>query len=188
VPRQRFLVSSSAQARTSFTLARQRRRPGKCTSRPAGSGWAASCGKTCAPAAIRLPATAEDVRFRNPACAVELAAKAVQGSPKNAELAGTLGTARYRTGDWKQAAQDLERAIRHRSPKDPRNANESFFLAMACWQLGDRAGARTWFDRGIALMDRDKARDDEVRRFRAEAAELLGIKDEARRPDQQAPR
>jgi len=127
-----------------------------------------------------LLATAEDVTFRDPARAVELAAQAAQLSPKNAEFSGTLGTARYRTGDWKQAALDLEKAIRLRGPDDSMNANESFFLAMTHWQLGDKSAARKCFDMGIAWMDKGKARDDEVRHFRAEAAELLSIRDEAK--------
>jgi eukaryotic-like serine/threonine-protein kinase len=124
-----------------------------------------------------LLSTAEDVRFRDPARAVELAAHAAKSQPDNAVFAGTLGTARFRTGDFKQAALDLEKAISLRSPSDTRNANESFFLAMARWCLGDKPGAQTWFDKGKAWMEQDKSRHDELRRFRAEAAELLSIND-----------
>jgi tetratricopeptide (TPR) repeat protein len=124
-----------------------------------------------------LLSTAEDARFRDPARAVELAAHAAQMDPGNAVFAGTLGTARYRAGDWKQAAIDLEKAISLRRPADPRNANESFFLAMAHWRLGDKPGSQTWFDKGKAWMEQDKSRQDELRRFRAEAAELLSIND-----------
>jgi Flp pilus assembly protein TadD len=131
-----------------------------------------------------LLATAEDVRYRDPARAVELAAKAAQLSPKNPYFSSTLGIARYRSGDWKQAVVDLEKTIGLRGPDDSSNANESFFLAMSRWQLGDKPGARQWFDRGITWMDRTKSRTDEMRRFRAEAAELLGIKDNTKRPDQ----
>jgi tetratricopeptide (TPR) repeat protein len=127
-----------------------------------------------------LLSTAEDVQFRDPARAVELAANAAQLSPKNADFSGTLGVAHYRTGDWQQATLDLERAIGLRSPEDSLNANESFFLAMARWQLGDKPGARKGFDKGIAWMDKDESRQDELRRFRAEAAELLGIREEAK--------
>jgi serine/threonine protein kinase/Flp pilus assembly protein TadD len=135
-----------------------------------------------------LLATAEDVQFRDPARAVELAAKAAQLAPNNGDFSGTLGVARYRTGDWQQAALDLEKAISLRSPEDSVNANESFFLAMARWQIGDKPGARQWFDKGLAWMDKDKSRVDEVARFRAEAAELLGLLDEAKNPDLQTPK
>jgi tetratricopeptide (TPR) repeat protein len=129
-------------------------------------------------------ATAKDADLRDPARAVELATTAAQQSPKAADYWGTLGTARYRAGDWKQAALDLEKAIALRGPKDPVNANESFFLAMARWQLGDKAGARASFDKGVAWMDASKLRTDETRRFRAEAAALLRIEDKAQHPGQ----
>jgi serine/threonine protein kinase/tetratricopeptide (TPR) repeat protein len=128
-----------------------------------------------------LLATAEDAPFRNPPRAVELAAKAVAFAPKSADFASTLGIARYRAGDWQQARRDLEKAISLRSPDDAKNANESFFLAMAHWQLGDKTDARQWFEKGAAWMDKGKLRDDEVRRFRAEAAGVLGIKDKSQR-------
>ncbi len=131
-----------------------------------------------------LLATAEDVRYRDPARAVELAAKAAQLSPKNPYFSSTLGIARYRSGDWKQAVVDLEKTISLRGPDDSSNANEGFFLAMSrLQQLGDKPGARQWFDRGTTWMDRTKSRTDEMRRFRVEAAELLGIKDNTKRPD-----
>jgi serine/threonine protein kinase/Flp pilus assembly protein TadD len=131
-----------------------------------------------------LLATAGDAKLRDPARAVELAAKAARLSPKNADFWGTLGAARYRSGDWERASSDLEKAIRLRGPDDSVNANESFFLAMARWQLGDRAGARAWFDKGLAWMASSKSRTDEVRRFRAEAAEVLQLKGPVNPPDQ----
>jgi serine/threonine protein kinase/tetratricopeptide (TPR) repeat protein len=134
-----------------------------------------------------LLSTAEDVTIRDPARAVELATKAVQLSPESADFSGTLGAARYRAGDWKQAAVDLEKAIGLRRPNDSLNANESFFLAMAHWQLGNRAEARKWFDKAVVWMSKDDSRQDEVRRFRAEAAELLGIPGEAKRPGRHTP-
>ena len=126
-----------------------------------------------------LLCTAEDAAFRNPARAVELAAKAAECSPKNAEFLSTLGTALYRAGDWKKATVDLEKAISLRSPDDSQNANESFFLAMAFWRLGDRAGARIWFDKAVAWMEKDDSRHDELGRFKVEAARLLGIEQPA---------
>jgi serine/threonine protein kinase len=132
-------------------------------------------------------ATADDVKFRDPARAVELAAKAAQLSPMSPDFSSTLGVARYRAGDWKQAGVDLEKAIGLRSLDDPRNANASYFLAMTRWQLGDPSRARQWFDKATAWMDRCNTRKGELRRFRAEAAQLLGVKKD-KRPDQPAPR
>ncbi len=124
-----------------------------------------------------LLATAEDAHFRDPARAVELAEKAARLSPNNAEFWGTVGAAHYRAGHYKQAVADLEKAIGLRGVDDPQCANEAFFLAMAYWQLGDYPEAKKWFDKGVAWMDKGKFRDDEVRRFRAEAAGLMEPKD-----------
>ncbi len=120
-------------------------------------------------------ATATNVDFRDPQRAVELAAQAAAKSPKNAGYRGTLGSARYRAGDWKGAIADLEQAISLRKPDDPANANEGFFLAMAHWQLGAKDKAREWFDKAVQWMDKGKKDDAELKRFRAEAAELLGV-------------
>jgi serine/threonine protein kinase len=125
-------------------------------------------------------ATAAEEKFRDPARAIALAAKTTQCAPKTAEFWGTLGVARYQSGDWKKAALDLEKAIGLRSPDDSGAMYESFFLAMARWQQGDKPAARKWFDKGIAWMEKSQSRDEEVGRFRAEAAELLGIKEEAK--------
>jgi tetratricopeptide (TPR) repeat protein len=120
-------------------------------------------------------ATVPDVKLRDPRRAVELAATAARTAPKTADWWGTLGTARYQSGDPKGAIADLEQAIRLRNPVDPRNAYEGFFLAMAHWRLGEKNKARSWFDRSVAWLDRGKKDDAELKRFRAEAAALLGV-------------
>lgn len=56
-----------------------------------------------------------------------------------------------------------------------------FFLAMAHWQLGEKDKAREWFAKSVQWMEKG-AKDEELRRFRVEAAELLGIK-EGPRPE-----
>ena len=52
---------------------------------------------------------------------------------------------------------------------------EWFLLAMAHWQLGDKADAHRWYDKAVARMEKDQPRSEELRRFRAEAAELMKI-------------
>jgi tetratricopeptide (TPR) repeat protein len=121
-------------------------------------------------------ATTADVKLRDPKRAIELATKAAQVQPNNTNFQGTLGTARYQAGEWKEAIANLEQALKLRKAEDPRNANEGFFLAMAHWRLGDKDKARVWFDKSVAWMARDKD-DPELKRFRAESAELLGVKD-----------
>ena len=58
-----------------------------------------------------------------------------------------------------------------------------FFLAMAHWELASReagdpassqALARQWYERAVKLMEQKAPKDEELMRFRAEAAKLLG--------------
>ncbi len=46
---------------------------------------------------------------------------------------------------------------------------------MAHWQLGNKDEARKWYDKGVEWMVKNKPQDSELRRFRDEAAELLGV-------------
>jgi tetratricopeptide (TPR) repeat protein len=124
-----------------------------------------------------LLVTASDVQLRDPAKAVQLATQAVQAAPKEADYRGTLGAARYRLGDWKGAIADLEQGMSLRKPEDPRNASEGFFLAMAHWQVGEQDKARDWFARSVAWTEKGLQDNAEMKRFRAEAAELLGVAD-----------
>jgi serine/threonine protein kinase len=119
--------------------------------------------------------TASDAKFRDPLRAVELAEKAVKASPKTPDFRGTLGTAQFRARNWKGAITDLEKAVGLRGPDNPNASLEGFFLAMAYWQLGAKDKAREWFDKSVQWMDKTTPVNTELKRFRAEAAELLGI-------------
>jgi eukaryotic-like serine/threonine-protein kinase len=130
-------------------------------------------------------ATGPDLKLRNPRRALELAKKAVQASPKEAEYWEAYGVARYRTGDWTGAVETLEKAISLRKPDDPlsEDASHGFFLAMAHRQLGDKAKARHWFDKSVQWMEKELSakkgwwpHDEELKRLHAEAAELIGMK------------
>jgi Flp pilus assembly protein TadD len=107
--------------------------------------------------------------------AVTLAKRASERSPKSASIANTLGTAYYRAGDWNAAIKTLQNA-------EGLAGNElfsfnAFFIAMSYWHLGDKDGARRWYDRAVEWMDQRQPKNEELRRFRAEAAALLGVKD-----------
>jgi tetratricopeptide (TPR) repeat protein len=52
--------------------------------------------------------------------------------------------AHYRSGNWPAAIAALEKA-RELNPDG--DGFDGFFLAMACWQFGDRDRARQWYDR-----------------------------------------
>jgi len=121
-----------------------------------------------------LLATCPDAKFRDPGRAVELAKKAVALAPKEGNHWNTLGVAHYRAGDWKAAIAALTKSM------DARKGGDSFdwfFLAMAHWQQGDQEKARTWYDRAVGWMDKNQPKNEELRRFRAEAGELLGVKE-----------
>ena len=117
-------------------------------------------------------ATCPDPKFRDPKRAVELAQKAVELEPKNADYWQTLGVARYRVADWRGAIVALGKVKELGSPGD---SMEWFPLAMAHWQLGEKEEARKWYDRAVSWMDKNQPKDEELRRFRTEAAELLQL-------------
>jgi serine/threonine protein kinase len=108
-------------------------------------------------------ATAEVPAHRDPALAVQLAKKAVESNPQSGSYRNTLGVARYRAGDWKQAISDLKGG----------HSYDWFFLALAHWQTGNKEEARKCYDRAVECT----TENEELRRFRAEAAELLGVKE-----------
>ena len=47
---------------------------------------------------------------------------------------------------------------------------------MAYWQLDEQDEARKWCDQAVEWMEKNKPQDEELKRFRAEAEELLGAK------------
>jgi serine/threonine protein kinase len=104
---------------------------------------------------------------------VELAKNAVELAPESGICWNTLGIAYYRAGDWKDAVASLEKAMELRKDGD---GTDWFFLAMAHAQQQNKDEARKWYDRATAWMD-NQPDNEELRRFRDEAATLLGVKD-----------
>jgi serine/threonine protein kinase len=93
---------------------------------------------------------------------------------KYAEEWTVLGIAHYRLGDYPSAIAALDKA---RSLRPDEYAADEFFLAMAHWRLGDERQGREWYDKAVAWLNRTVVRNQDLLRYRAEAAELLGIKD-----------
>ncbi len=117
-------------------------------------------------------ATAADPKFRNPARAVELAKQVVRQTPQDRNSWNTLGVAHYRAGEWKAGIAALKKSMDLRKGGD---SFDWFFLAMAHWQLGDKEQARKWYVQAVQWMEKNKPKDEELGRFRAEAAALLGV-------------
>jgi tetratricopeptide (TPR) repeat protein len=113
-------------------------------------------------------ATRPDAEHRDPRRAVELSGGSTY-SPVH------LGVAQYRAGDWKAAAARLGEYAQR---KDGRNNGAGFFLAMAHWQLGEKDKARLRYQEACAWTDKCRPNDLELRRFRAEAAQLLGANEQ----------
>jgi tetratricopeptide (TPR) repeat protein/serine/threonine protein kinase len=118
----------------------------------------------------RLLANCLESKLRDPRRAVELAKKATQLEPKNAIYWNALGLAQYRAGGFREALAALEKSMELRKGG---NSHDWFVLAMAHWQFGDKDQARQWYHRAVQWMEKNAPQSDELRRFRAEAAELM---------------
>jgi WD40 repeat protein/serine/threonine protein kinase/Flp pilus assembly protein TadD len=126
-------------------------------------------------------ATCPDPKLRDPKRAVALARQAVEQAPQNGNLWNTLGAAHYRAGDGKAAVEALTKSMDLRQGGD---AFDWLFLAMAHWQLGHpdearhwHAWAAEWLDKNRKALERNPGYAEELRRFGAEAAELLGVRE-----------
>jgi serine/threonine protein kinase/tetratricopeptide (TPR) repeat protein len=116
--------------------------------------------------------TCPEAHLRNPRRAVALAKKAVEAQGNDGPSWNTLGVALYRIGDWQAAIKALQKSIALQGY----TSFDGFFVAMAQAQLGRREEARRQFDKADRWTQTFRSKDEELRRFRAEAIELLGRK------------
>jgi serine/threonine protein kinase/Flp pilus assembly protein TadD len=117
-------------------------------------------------------ATDPNPNGRDPGRAVSCAKKAVELAPNDGNLWNTLGVAHYRAGDWKAALAALEKSMNLGKGGD---CVDWFFSAMSHEKLGEKEKARQWYDRAIRWTAKTNSSDEEISRFRTEAAELLGV-------------
>jgi tetratricopeptide (TPR) repeat protein/serine/threonine protein kinase len=110
---------------------------------------------------------------RDPSSAVDLAKLALAREPHNGVFMNTLGTAYYRAGNWQATIDTLKEA--DELYQGQFFSSDAFFIAMACWQLGDKERARKWHAAGVRWMEKYAPNDEEQRRFRSEAATMLGL-------------
>jgi tetratricopeptide (TPR) repeat protein len=123
-----------------------------------------------------LLATCPEAGVRDPARAVEVARETAELGPKWGPAWNTLGVAQYRAGDWKAALAALNKV--EQNPGDLRNGAPGstwFFLAMTHQQLGNKDEARKWYDKAVEWTEKNQPKDEELGRFHAEAAEVLGL-------------
>jgi tetratricopeptide (TPR) repeat protein len=133
-----------------------------------------------------LLATCPETKLRDPKRAVDLAQKAVKTAPKEGNVWVTLGVAQYRMGDWQAAAAALQQAEKLLQPQGgfQRGVGRAlFFQAMAQQQMGNASEARHAYNRALRWVETNrKALDGNppvaqlLRRFQAEAEQLLRIK------------
>ena len=102
-----------------------------------------------------------------------MATAATELDPKQGGHWNTLGVARYRVGDWKESINALTQS--NELLKGDMFSFNAFILAMAHWQLGEQDQARQDYQQAVDWMDKNQPKNEELGRFRAEAAELLGI-------------
>jgi serine/threonine protein kinase/tetratricopeptide (TPR) repeat protein len=132
--------------------------------------------------------TRTEPRIRDHLAAVPLARKATEKNGQKATYWNTLGVAHYRAGDGKAAIEALKKSM---GLSKGGSAEDWLFLAMAHWKLDHKIEARTWYDKSARWMEQNgaalaKNAEDakELGRFRAEAAELLGIQEELKSKNQ----
>jgi tetratricopeptide (TPR) repeat protein/serine/threonine protein kinase len=117
--------------------------------------------------------------------AIDSHRKAVALDPNNAQIRTNFrnalgqrfneGVAEYRAGQWAAAVKTLDQVRQWSGGGD---AAVFFFLAMTHHRLDRKKEARQWYDRAVECMEQRMPKSEELRRFRAEAEEVLGIKKE----------
>jgi len=110
---------------------------------------------------------------RNPERALSLARRAVELAPNQAIYLNTLGVAQYRAGRHAEALATLDRSLT--AGHGQYDGYDLFFQAMAQWRLGNKPQALTGFDKAVEWMEQNQPADDELIRFRDEAAALLEV-------------
>jgi tetratricopeptide (TPR) repeat protein len=146
-------------------------------------------------------ATCPDVDVREPEAAVTIAKRAVDLITSDASVRkrseararkqktdgplggywSTLGTCYCRVGQWRDAVEAFEKAMPLRKGGD---AYDFFFLAIAHANLANKMEAEKWYAQGVGWVERNSATlkhdpmvSADFERFRAEAAQALGLQE-----------
>jgi tetratricopeptide (TPR) repeat protein len=101
--------------------------------------------------------------------AIDSARMAIALHPEQWMYWNTLGVAAFRAGDWKLAAQSLEKSI---ALNKPGGAIDFFFLAMTRWHQGEPEEAKRYFEQGATYRQHNPG-DRELDAFYNEARSLL---------------
>jgi tetratricopeptide (TPR) repeat protein len=129
--------------------------------------------------------TSAEPALRDGPLGVEFARRARELAPERAGAWSVLGYAYYRTGHWDEAVAALEKVAQLNGYA---GCDDGFFLAMAHWQQGKQGQARKEYEAAARWLAENAPQDADLRRFRAEAAALLGVKEAPpHQPKQPAP-
>ena len=110
-------------------------------------------------------------QFRDPKRAVGYAKTVLQHAPNSARYWFTLAAAQYRAQEYSEANTALNKSIELANGGDARHW---FLQAMVLFKQGDQDRALEQYRRAAQWIAQHKPADEELRRFRAEAAILLG--------------
>jgi serine/threonine protein kinase/tetratricopeptide (TPR) repeat protein len=110
-----------------------------------------------------------DAKLQDADEAVAAASKAIELSPEDAAFWNTLGLAHYRRGNWSESVTAINKSMAGRHS----GAHDWFILAMAEWQRGNEDAAHDWFRRACDWMDAHSRDDQQLKKIRREADELL---------------
>jgi hypothetical protein len=119
-----------------------------------------------------LLATCAQESLRDGEQAVASAKRAVELQPDEGMYWNTLGVAYYRCRNLPAAMNALVRSMELRREGD---SFDWYFVAMIHAQQGRPDEARQWYDRAVAWQEGIQAGNEELQRFRAEAAQVLGL-------------
>src|SRR5581483_9389794 len=118
-------------------------------------------------------ATCPQVEFRDPAQSVRLAQAATGLAPESAEYWNTLGVARYRSGQWKEALAALDHSCQLAGGG---TAFDFYFLAMAHYQLSHKEKAEEYYKKANQDSGGSTTLLEPITHVRTEAEALLGKK------------
>jgi serine/threonine protein kinase/tetratricopeptide (TPR) repeat protein len=124
-------------------------------------------------------AVSADVDERIAEAAARAALRACDLLPRDASCLNTLGVAQYRKGDYAAAIESLGRSrIFDAGLTGGMAAIDCYFLAMAHAKLGHAEQAEKWFRVADLWMALFAATNEELKRFRAEAIDVVGVEAE----------
>jgi serine/threonine protein kinase len=117
-----------------------------------------------------LLATCPDEKFRDPRRAISLAETAVKFMPGDYNCWLALGVSRFRAGSPKECADAIRQAMTLGGGGDSRHW---YVLAMAHHQLHENREALERYRQAVTWHERNKPKDAELARFRAETEARL---------------